>query len=121
MGARLTFFAHYSTDYAGHRGGMTGAVRALERVDAFLEGLVSAVDSDTVVLVVSDHGNIEDTRGGHTRNPALGLVVGPAARRRARELDSIMDIAGASLRWLGVAQYAPPRGGDPPDHGDAHA
>lgn len=117
--ARLTFFAHYSTDYAGHRGGMDGAVRALERVDAFMEGLLTDLDSETVVLVASDHGNIEDTRGGHTRNPALGLVVGPAARQRAAELGSIMDVPGAVLRWLGV----PPDPGvaGPPPHGDAPA
>jgi hypothetical protein len=120
-GARLTFFAHYSTDYAGHRGGMDGAVGALERVDAFLQGLLAAGDSDTVVLVVSDHGNIEDTRGGHTRNPALGLVVGPDASLRAAELGSIMDVPGASLRWLGVSQDARPEAAGPPAHGDARA
>ena len=39
-GAEVTLFAHYDTDYAGHRGGMDGAVAALERVDAFLGGIV---------------------------------------------------------------------------------
>jgi hypothetical protein len=120
-GARLTFFAHYSTDHAGHRGGMDGAVQALERVDAFLGGLLTALDSDTVVLVASDHGNIEDTRGGHTRNPALGLVVGPQARQRATELGSIMDVAGAVLRWLGVSPERHPGAAGAPAHGDARA
>lgn len=99
---RLTVYAHYATDIAGHRGGMEGAVGALERVDAFLDGYVSAAPADATLLVASDHGNIEDVREGHTRNPALGLIVGPDAQERAGELASIMDVAGALLRWSGA-------------------
>ena len=82
--ARLTFYAHYATDYAGHRGGLRGAVRALERVDTFLGGLLRGLEgSRTGVLVVSDHGNVEDARGGHTVNPVLGLAAGAGARELA--------------------------------------
>ncbi len=95
----LTFFAHYATDIAGHRGGMDGAVSALERVDAFLGGYLEAAPADAVLLVASDHGNIEDVGQGHTLNPSLGLVVGPDAERRAGELGSIADVTGALLRW----------------------
>jgi 2,3-bisphosphoglycerate-independent phosphoglycerate mutase len=77
--ADLTLFAHYQTDVAGHRGGMTGAVEALERVDAFLSGVLDAIPPDTLFLLASDHGNIEDTSGGHTQNPALGLAIGGMA------------------------------------------
>ena len=96
----LTVYAHYATDIAGHRGGMDGAVRALERVDAFLDGYLSAAPPDATVLITSDHGNIEDVREGHTRNPALGVVIGPDAERRAGELASILDVAAALFRWL---------------------
>ncbi|MBT8403559.1 MAG: alkaline phosphatase family protein [Gemmatimonadetes bacterium] len=97
---RLTFFAHYSTDTAGHRGGMDGSVGALERVDTFLAGVLDRLPANRTLMVVSDHGNIEDVRGGHTRNPALGLLVGPEARERARELDGLGDIAPRALDWL---------------------
>ena len=100
-GHDVTFFAHYATDIAGHRGGVEGAIAALERVDSFLGGYLTAAPPDAVLLVVSDHGNIEDVTVGHTRNPALGLVVGPEAERRATELTSIMDVADALLRWSG--------------------
>ena len=98
-GHDITFFAHYATDIAGHRGGLEGAIAALERVDSFLGGYLAAAPPDAVLLVVSDHGNIEDVTVGHTRNPALGLVVGPDAERRATELTSILDVADALLRW----------------------
>lgn len=97
-GHDLTLFAHYSTDTAGHRGGMAGAVAALERVDAFLGGLLAGLSPDTTLLVVSDHGNIEDVRGGHTRNPALGLVVGPALGG----MDGLVDVAAVVLQALGI-------------------
>ncbi|MBW3533678.1 MAG: alkaline phosphatase family protein [Gemmatimonadetes bacterium] len=97
---RLTLYAHYATDLAGHRGGMEGAVAALERVDAFLGGLMEALPDDVVLVVASDHGNVEDVTGGHTRNPVLGLLAGPGAARRAQELASIQDVAPALLRWL---------------------
>ena len=75
----LTCFAHYATDIAGHRGGMEGAIAALERVDPFLGGYLTAAPRDAVLVVASDHGNIENVTVGHTRNPALGLVVGPGS------------------------------------------
>jgi 2,3-bisphosphoglycerate-independent phosphoglycerate mutase len=98
---RLTFFAHYATDTAGHRGGMEGAVAALDRVDEFLGGYLKGAPSDAVLLIASDHGNLEDVTGGHTRNPVLGVVAGPEAARRAGELASIMDVPDAVMRWIG--------------------
>ena len=97
---RLTFFAHYATDTAGHRGGMDGAVAALERVDEFLGGYLGAAPPDAVLLIASDHGNVEDVSGGHTRNPVLGVIAGPHAERRAAGLGSILDVTPAVLGWL---------------------
>jgi len=93
----LTFFAHFSTDSAGHRGGMHGAVVALQRLDAFLSSLVDALDPDITLFLTSDHGNVEDIRGGHTRNPALGLEAGPWLSGRP---DSILEVSGAILEHL---------------------
>lgn len=101
-GARLTLFAHYLTDLAGHRGGMEGAVEALERVDGFLAGLRTELASDVTVMVVSDHGNVEDVRAGHTRNPALGLTWGPEADTLASRCRTLTDVAPALLHLLGV-------------------
>ena len=102
----LTFFAHYATDTAGHRGGMAAALAALQRVDAFLAGILEELPGDTLLLIASDHGNLEDTRTGHTRNPALCLVAGPGHERLAARLRSLTDVAPALLGWLGVAGSA---------------
>ncbi len=89
-------YAHYYTDVAGHRGGMGGAVAALERVDRFLGGVLSDLPRDTLLLLASDHGNIEDIRAGHTRNPALGLALGPRADTLALPRD-LTEVSGLIL------------------------
>lgn len=91
----LTVFAHYQTDAAGHLGEMAEAIAALELVDEFLGGLLAASPPDLLTLVVSDHGNIEDIRTGHTRHPALGIVIGEGCDEIAGGLHAITDVAPA--------------------------
>jgi hypothetical protein len=112
----LTFFAHYSTDTAGHRGGMAGAVDALERVDGFLAGVQNGLSADRTLLIVSDHGNIEDVTGGHTRNPVLGVLSGPAAPWLSSRIASLVDVAPAVLGWLELVHRA--GGAEPPPQDD---
>jgi 2,3-bisphosphoglycerate-independent phosphoglycerate mutase len=96
----LTMFAHYATDHAGHLRDMAAAVDALERLDAFLGGLLDTATEDTLVIIASDHGNIEDVSTGHTRNPAVGLVVGPGHEAVARRLISLTDVVPTILHTL---------------------
>lgn len=99
----VTLFAHYSTDYIGHRGHMHEAVDALEKVDEFLGGVERAMSDDMLVAVVSDHGNIEDIRVGHTHNPAIGLFFGRGHERFAAAA-SLADVAPIVLSVLADAQ-----------------
>lgn len=110
----LTFFAHYATDHAGHRGGMRGGRLALERVDAALGGMLNALEGaeggerPLHLVLASDHGNVEDVRGGHTRNPALGLEVALRSGSRGRRwvlggVDALTGVTPALLRALGVS------------------
>ena len=98
--AHLTFFAHYATDTAGHTHMMRESVDALERVDAFLSGLLSSLDPETLLVLASDHGNIEDTTGGHTKNPTLSILAGPGAVELKKGLTNLTDVAGMILRVL---------------------
>ncbi|HET9948070.1 MAG TPA: alkaline phosphatase family protein [Longimicrobiales bacterium] len=100
--ADLTLYAHYATDAAGHRRDMAAAVEALVRVDRLLAGLLAELSADTLLLVASDHGNLEDVRGGHTTNPALGIAAGPGAGDAARLAD-IRDVAWFLLEALAAA------------------
>jgi 2,3-bisphosphoglycerate-independent phosphoglycerate mutase len=98
----LTLFAHYATDYAGHRRSLSAAEAALERLDAFLGGVLEELPRDALLFVVSDHGNLEDTRVGHTRNPALGLVAGNGHALLSRRLRSLTDITPTILDTLAL-------------------
>ncbi|HSH45190.1 MAG TPA: alkaline phosphatase family protein [Longimicrobiales bacterium] len=98
----LTLFAHYTTDLVGHRGTPEEAVAAMERVDSFLAGILEVLPDDVLLLVVSDHGNLEDVRCEHTRNPALGLVVGRGHPQVAGRIRDLTDITPAVLDALGV-------------------
>ncbi|HLL81709.1 MAG TPA: alkaline phosphatase family protein [Longimicrobium sp.] len=100
--AEVTLYAHYDTDHEGHRGGMDGSVEALERVDAFLGALAGALAPDTLLVVSSDHGNVEDVREGHTLNPVPVLAVGPGREVLARRIHTIADVAPAILGLLGI-------------------
>jgi len=93
----LTLFAHYSTDYVGHRGSFQEAVAVVERLDAFLGGVLDALPTGTLLMVVSDHGNIEDVRVEHTRNEALALLHGPGAADLAGRLRDLTHVAPALL------------------------
>lgn len=96
----FTLFAHYSTDTAGHLQDGQQAIAAIELVDAFLEGLLGALSSDTTVIIASDHGNLEDVRTGHTLNPALCIIAGPASHSLVPRLSSLMDVTPAVLTLL---------------------
>jgi len=77
--ADFTLFAHFTTDTVGHRGTMADAVQALARIDRFLAGILETPTERPVVVVVgSDHGNLEVVGAGHTLNPALGMALTPA-------------------------------------------
>jgi len=104
----LTLFAHYGTDHAGHERSLESAVAALEKVDAFLGGVIDAAARDMLLVVASDHGNVEDCTTAHTLNPALGLVVGTGHAAFARRLASIADVAPAILDALNEEQTEAP-------------
>jgi bisphosphoglycerate-independent phosphoglycerate mutase (AlkP superfamily) len=53
---------------------------------------VDALPDDTLLVVGSDHGNVEDATGGHTTNPVPVLAAG-AGRERVME---VLDIAGVA-------------------------
>lgn len=104
----LTVFAHYDTDYVGHRGGLAEAIAAVERVDQFLGGLVDALASDTLLFVTSDHGNLEDVSTGHTKNDVPLLVFGKGAEDALIGAHSLLDVGALVLKNLAGKVAGPP-------------
>jgi hypothetical protein len=100
----FAFFEHWLTDYAGHRQDMAEAVALLEDFDRVLSGLLETwIDEQGLVLITSDHGNLEDlSTRRHTGNPVPALVIGdPHLRSRfAANLRDLSDVAPAVLNFL---------------------
>lgn len=98
----LTFFDNWGTDVVGHHNDMAEALRLLAELDQFFGGLLATVDlHETLVVVTSDHGNLEDvTVRGHTTNAVLTLLIGGPQRAVAGQIHSLTDITPALLAQL---------------------
>ncbi|NCF65590.1 MAG: hypothetical protein GWP61_06435 [Chloroflexi bacterium] len=91
----FSFFEHWPSDRSGHRGSLAAAVSHLETIDTAVGGLLEAWDDRTGLLIItSDHGNIEakDHRQ-HTRNPVPTVLVGSDHDDLARNINNLADIA----------------------------
>lgn len=101
----LTFFEFWYSDVLGHKQERENSVAILARLDEFLAGILSRLNlADSLLLVVSDHGNFEDwTTKKHTFNPALTLVIGDSAPELAARLAALTDVKAAVFDFLGVA------------------
>ena len=79
----FSLFEYWLSDIAGHKQDMQHACKLLETLDQTIGGLSDAWDGKGLVIVVSDHGNLEDlgTRR-HTLNPVPLLLIGDAGLRR---------------------------------------
>jgi 2,3-bisphosphoglycerate-independent phosphoglycerate mutase len=101
----FSFFEYWLTDYAGHRGTLAEARQMLERVDAMLGGLLAAWDDRAgLVVITSDHGNLETlAHRHHTRNPVPTLVIGAERAAFAAGLSDLTHFAPAILKYLAPA------------------
>ncbi len=102
QGYHFTFFEHWQTDVLGHRGDLRAAVANFQCFDGFLAGLLAAADlTQTLIIVASDHGNVEDCgHGKHTTNPALTLLLGAARQAYAAQIRGLDDFAALIMDFL---------------------
>jgi bisphosphoglycerate-independent phosphoglycerate mutase (AlkP superfamily) len=112
--ATLNIFDSWWSDHLGHEGSETAAdlsepdkltgssntQTALEmaqdhvrRLEAFLEGALEARPADTLLLITSDHGNLEDMGvKTHTFAPVPLVTFGPGAL----EFANVSDLNGVA-------------------------
>ena len=97
-------FEYWLTDYAGHEQDMQAACDLLVTFDQVLGGLLESWDDCSgLILVTSDHGNLEDlSTHRHTSNPVPALLVGAPELRQpfAAGLHDLTGIAPAIERFL---------------------
>jgi hypothetical protein len=100
----LAFFEYWLSDYAGHSQDMLGAQALLTTFDQMLAGLLESwADQEGLILITSDHGNMEDlSTRRHTANPVPALIIGDPKLRDefAAELKDLTGIAPAILKMI---------------------
>ena len=91
----FTLYEYFQTDIAGHSQGMERCKREIEKLDAFIDSILAHLDLEsTLMLLTSDHGNIEDLSiSDHTSNPVATVLWGKGKEMIASRIDSIADVA----------------------------
>lgn len=92
----FVLYEYWKTDHAGHAQDMPEAIHALEMFDQMLGGILEELDThNTLLLLTSDHGNIEDLSiKTHTRNPVPVILYGRRHEAVARALDGSSSHTG---------------------------
>ncbi len=100
----FTLFEYFQTDRVGHNQDYQLALLLLERLDCFLKTLASDFNANQInLVVVSDHGNIEDLSiKSHTLNQIPLIALGTHANAFLA-CQSLLDISPAILELLGVS------------------
>ena len=101
----FSFFEYWASDYAGHKQDMGSAVRQMERFDSVLKGLLEHWDSNDLVLLTSDHGNMEDlSTRKHTEADVPLLLFGEKSIRDefGKDIRDLTGIAPAIEKGLGI-------------------
>ena len=94
----LCLYEFFRTDHAGHSGELSYAAEILNEFSAFLRGFLKEKDPSTALVVVSDHGNVEDVSVvTHTTNPALLAVWGWASEWMLGRVESLVDFTPSVL------------------------
>ena len=79
------------------------AIEALRLVDGFLTGILSVLQDDVLLLVVSDHGNLEDlSHTHHTVHQVPTFIIGNARHEFAEGLHNLTHLTPAILRMLNI-------------------
>lgn len=91
----FTLFEYFLSDLAGHTADLSEARKVITMLDRFISSLVKYVNfRDTMLLVTSDHGNLEDlTTSDHTLNEVPALLVGDI-KMRQNVSPGLRDITG---------------------------
>jgi len=100
----FSLFEYWASDYAGHKQQMETAIGLMEVFDGVIGGIVgSGMLEELLVVVTSDHGNMEDlSTRKHTDGMVPALVIGEKDAREefTREMTDLTHIAPAIWRMV---------------------
>ncbi|MCS7071683.1 MAG: hypothetical protein NZM00_09270, partial [Anaerolinea sp.] len=90
----FAFFSHWLTDMIGHRGTLGEGVQILELFDRVMAGaLAEWQDDEGLMIITSDHGNLEDlSHGKHTDNDVPTIVIGRGSAEFVAGIHTLADL-----------------------------
>lgn len=98
----FTLFEYFLTDHAGHSRARGEAERVLINYERFLVKLLErSVKEKITVVLVSDHGNVEDLSiATHTMNPVPLAVWGSGRGSLGTGVTDLTGVAPSIIKWL---------------------
>jgi hypothetical protein len=98
----FSFFSHWITDEIGHRGPLERGIEILELFDQVMAGLLATWDDNAgLIVITSDHGNLEDLSiRQHTENDVPTVIIGAAREAFGENLHALTDLTPAVMRVL---------------------
>jgi len=98
---KFTLYEYYLSDHIGHLRLANEFEKLFTEIDEFLFTLLKEVNSEQMTLIIcSDHGNLEDLSvKTHTRNPAITITTGKAARAIAESVTDITQVKEAIIKY----------------------
>ncbi|MDZ7263678.1 MAG: hypothetical protein ONB16_03780 [candidate division KSB1 bacterium] len=92
-------YEYFKTDHAGHAQNLNDAVVLLKQLEQFIESLLTRTDlTETLVVLCSDHGNIEDLNvKTHTNNPVPLIAWGPRNSEFLSICHALTDVTPALI------------------------
>lgn len=93
-------FEYFQSDLMAHRAERSEVEEMLERLDRFMAHLLAFADHEGhLLLVSSDHGNVEDSRTkAHSMNPVPLVALGSGAEMFCAA-SSLTDVTPMILKW----------------------
>lgn len=96
----LVMYEYYLTDKAGHNQKIEDAQRVLNTLDEFLLHIIKEKRSEDVLVITSDHGNLEDlSTKTHTRNEVPLFVMGEGAETFS-EVESLVGVKNGIMKCV---------------------
>lgn len=93
-------YEYYLTDKAGHSQSADKARRVLRPLDEFLMEIISNKKKNDLLIITSDHGNLEDlSTKSHTRNKVPFFVLGEGASHFSH-IESLQDVKAAIIGFI---------------------
>ncbi|TFG96076.1 MAG: hypothetical protein E4H13_12580 [Calditrichales bacterium] len=91
----LLLYEYFLTDLAGHRGNLHSGIAEVVKVENLIQALLEKLDLEqTSLLVVSDHGNLENMgTKSHTMNPAYFAVWDLFLKSAKLRFHTLADVA----------------------------